>query len=140
MSVSLVRVDADGRPNVFVTLSGTEDVAPLAFAGRNVEETGHAPRPRIGEHLVLPPGKAGVVKVAVAVDQLHAGTPSSSSSRRGKSGCGCAMGAPPSPAAIAVSSLSAAAGMTGATAAVSLRTASTSVPSTAAIRSGSVLR
>ena len=49
-----------------------------------------------------------------------------------------AIGVPPSPASIRLNSLSADAGMIGAMARPSSRTAATSVPSTAAIRCGSV--
>src|SRR5688572_23416432 len=139
MRVRLVRVDPDRGPDVIVALGGTEDVAPFALAGRDVEEAGDTSRPCVGKHLVLPLGEARIIQVAVAVDQPHAAS-SSLSSRRGNKGCGCAIGCPPLPLSIRVRSLSADSGITGATASVSLRTAATKVPRTCAMRFGSVLR
>src|ERR671913_638259 len=142
MSISLVRMDPDCRPDVWVALRSAEHVAPLALARGYVQETGNAPRSGAGEHFLLTLDKAGIIQVAVAIDQPHfaASAGSSSSSSRGKRGCGCAMGCPPLPLSISVRSLSADSGITGATAWVSRRTATTSVPRTAAMRSGSVLR
>ena len=90
MGISLVRVYADGRPDVVVPLGGAEDIAPFVLPSGDVEEAGNPPRPGIGEDLLLPLGKPGVIEVTVAVDQPHfaATSSSSGSSRRGKSGCG----------------------------------------------------
>src|SRR5688500_2239915 len=138
MRVSLVRVDADARPHVVVALGGGEDLAPLRLPGGDVEETGDATGTGVVEHLRLALGEAGVIEMAVAVDQPHAA--SSSSSRRGKIGTGWAIGRPPLPLSISAFSCTAAAGVTGAIASLSWRTARARVPSTAAIRSGSLLR
>src|SRR6185369_877274 len=141
MVIRLMRVDSDGRPDVGIALGDRDDVSPLALAGRDVEKALDAPLPGAVEHFLLALGEAGVIEVAMAVDQPHfAASGCSSSSRRGNSGCGCAIGTPPSPASITAMSFSADAGITGRTASASLRTAATKVPSTAAIRSGSVLR
>ena len=45
------------------------------LAGRNVEKTGDSARPGVGQHLLLPLGKAGVIEVAMAIDQPHAASP-----------------------------------------------------------------
>src|SRR6187551_431653 len=140
MGICLMRVHADGRPDVLVSIRNGDDVIPFALTGRNVEESADAPRAGIGEHFVLPIRQALVIEVAVAIDQLHAASPSSSgSSRRGKTGTGWSR-PPLSPASTASMSFCADAGMTGRTDAASFRIAMTSVPSTSAIRWGSVLR
>src|SRR6185369_10177964 len=141
MGVGFVGMDSNAGPDVIVALGDANDVIPLALAGGDVEESGNASFPCIIKYFVLAFGEALVIEMAMAVDQPHAAASgSSSSSSRGKSGCGSAIGAPPAPASICVSSLSADRGMIGAIARANSRTATTSVPSTAAIRSGSVLR
>ncbi len=87
MGIRLVRVDADAGPDVGVTLGGRDDCAPLALAGLDVEEAGDAALPRVIKHFVLALDQALVIEVAVAVDQPHAAS-SSSSSSRGNSGVG----------------------------------------------------
>src|SRR5206468_5516379 len=111
-----------------------------ALAGRDIEEPRDAAIAGIFKHFILAFDQAFVIEVAVAVDQPHAAASSSSSSSRGNKGVGCGIGAPPSPASIRLSNLSADSGMIGAIPRVSSRTATTSVPSTAVMRSGSVLR
>src|SRR6185312_16118780 len=139
MRIGLVRMDSDARPDIRLALGDGDDVAPFALPRGDVEEAGNAALPGVLKHFGLALDQTFVIEVAVAVDQPHAAS-SSSSSSRGKSGVGCAIGVPPLPESISVRSLSADAGMIGAIACVSWRTATTSVPSTAAIRSGSVLR
>ena len=121
MRVGLVRMDSDGRPDVGVALGGADHVVPLALAGRDVEETVHAARARIGEHFVLTLGKTLVVEVAMAVDQPHAAASSSSGQLQPREqGVGCAIGAPPFPLSIATRSFSADSGITGAIVCVEL--------------------
>src|SRR5262245_54455652 len=139
MGISLMRMDADGGPDVGIALGHADNVIPFALPGRDVEKAGYAATAGTIEHLVLALGEPVVIEVAVAVDQPHAAS-SSSSSSLGNKGTGCAIAAPPAPLSINAINRSAEAGMTGATATASLRIATTSVPSTAAIRSGSVLR
>src|SRR6185503_13991840 len=105
----------------------------------DIEEPRDAAIASVLKYFCLPFDETFVIEMTMAVDQLQAAS-SSSSSRRGNKGVGWGMGAPPSPASIRVKSLSADSGMIGAIARVSSRTAATSVPSTAAMRSGSVLR
>src|SRR5688572_19216170 len=140
MGVGLVRMDANRRPDVGMGLGRGDDVIPLTLARRYVEEAGDAGGPGIGQHFVAALGQTLIIEVAMAVDQPHAASSSSASSSRGKIGCGWAIGAPPCPLSIRVSNLSADPGMIGATATVSMRMAATRVPSTSAIRCGSVLR
>src|SRR5690348_17270862 len=131
MGVRLMRMDADGGPDIRIAFGDTDDVIPFALARRDVEKALHAAASRCFEHFLLALGQALIVEVAVAIDQPHAaGSGSSSSSRRGKSGVGCSIGAPPSPPSIRPKSFSEEAGMIGCTAAASLRTATTNVPST----------
>src|SRR6185503_14827031 len=138
MGVGLVWVDPDARPDIVVALGRGEDLAPLLLPGGDVEEAPHPAGAGVVEHLRLALDQPGIVEVAVAVDQPHAAA--SSSSRRGKIGTGWAIGWPSFPPSISAVSFSAEAGVTGAIASASCRTAIASVPSTAAIRSGSLLR
>src|SRR6266404_1224146 len=99
MCVGFVGMDADARPDVALALRNRDDVAPLALAGRDVEETENAALAGICKHFGLAFDQAFVIEVTMAVDQPHAASSSSSgSSRRGNNGVGCAMGAPPAPA------------------------------------------
>src|SRR5688500_15702760 len=113
MGVGLERMDADRRPDVCIGCGSGDDVIPFALTRGNVEETGDAGGPFIGQHLVPALGQALVIEVAMVVDQPHAASSSSASSSRGKIGCGWAIGAPPCPLSIRVSNLFAEAGMTG---------------------------
>src|SRR4029079_19549733 len=89
MRVGLMRVHADARPDVGLTLGHRDDVVPLALAGGNVEETGDAAFAGILKHFGLAFYEAFVIEVAMAVDQPHAAASASSgSSSRGKSGVG----------------------------------------------------
>src|SRR6185369_7930786 len=106
MSVGLVRVNSYGRPDVGVSLGGRDDVTPLTLAGRNVEEALDAAFPRVFKHFILALDEPVVIEVAMAVDQPHAAS-SSSSSSLGNKGVGCAMGVPRSPLSIRAISLSA---------------------------------
>src|SRR5437868_7434521 len=140
MGIGLVGMDSDAGPNIRLALRDGNDIVPFALSGGDVEKPRDSAFAGIFKHFCLALDEALVIEVAVAVDQPHAASSSSGSSRRGKSGVGCGIGTPPSPASISDSSLSADSGMIGAIATVSSRTAATNVPSTAAIRSGSVLR
>src|SRR5690348_6240457 len=141
MRVGFVRVNADAGPHIGLALRHGDDIAPLALPRGDVEEAGDAALARVFKDFGLALDQSFVIEVTMAVDQPQAASSSSSgSSRRGNRGVGCGIGAPPSPASIKVRSLSAASGTIGAMARVSSRTAATSVPSTAAMRSGSVLR
>src|SRR6478752_177015 len=138
--VSFVGMDPHAGPNIRMAIGDTDNISPLALARRDIEEAVDAKLSCVLEHFFLPFDEAFVVQMAVAIDQLHAAASSSSSSRRGNSGVGCAIGAPPLPASMRVSNLSAEAGMIGAIAWASARMAATRVPSTSAMRAGSVFR
>ncbi len=90
--VRLVRVDAHGGPDIALTLSGGDDIAPFAFACRDIEEAGDASSAGVGQHLILAFDKALVIEVAMAVDQRGVGSHDAPSpagiSRRGKTGFG----------------------------------------------------
>src|SRR5262245_16332842 len=88
MGVRLVRVNADGCPDVGISLGSRDDVIPFALAGRDVEEALDTAFARIFKHFILALDQAFVIQVAMAVDQPHAGSSSSSSSRRGNKGVG----------------------------------------------------
>src|SRR6185295_13433202 len=130
--------------DVLIALGNGDDVAPLALPRGDVEETADAAVAGVFKHFALAFDQSFVVEVAVTVDQRHFAASwvasSSSSSSRGKSGTGCEIGAPPSPASMRFNSLPADSGMIGEIDSARCRSAVTSVPSTAAIRSGSVLR
>ena len=72
MRVGLVRVDPDARPHVGLALGDRDDRVPFLLAGRDVEEAGHAARPRRVEHLALALGEPVIDQVAMAIDQAHA--------------------------------------------------------------------
>ena len=74
--VRLVRMDADGGPDVGLALSGGDDVVPLALAGRDVEHGGDTRGAGARQHGLLLLGDAFVVEVAVAIDQGHISFPS----------------------------------------------------------------
>ena len=90
MGIGLVRMDADRCPDVGIAFGRAKHIIPFALPGGNVQEAGYAPRSGGGEHFLLTFGKAGVVQVAVAIDQPHfaASAGSASRSSRGNSGCG----------------------------------------------------
>src|SRR5436190_2148876 len=138
--IRLMWMNADTGPDVIISFGRTHHLAPFALTGRDVEEAGDAARPGAGQHFLLPLGQSGVIQVAMTVDQPHAAASSSPRSSRGKIGVGWPIGVPSLPLSISVISLSAEAGMTGHTASASMRTAMTNVPSTSAMRCGSVLR
>src|SRR5690349_8919845 len=90
MSVSLVRMDSHARPHIRLALGDGDDVTPLPLARRDVEEAGNATFPGFLKHFGLALDQALVIEVAMAVDQPHAASSSSSgSSSRGNSGVGC---------------------------------------------------
>src|SRR4051812_43548786 len=106
MRISFVRVHSDARPDVFVAFGDGDDVLPLALPRRDVEETADAAIAGILKHFGLTFDEPFVIEVAMAVDQPHAAS-SSSSSSLGKIGVGWGIVAPPLPASISVSSASA---------------------------------
>src|ERR1041384_4602284 len=89
MGVRFMRMDAHGRPDIGITIGHSDHAVPLALTGGDVQEAGNAALPRTVEDFGLAFDQAFVVEVAVAIDQPHAASSSSSgSSRRGKSGVG----------------------------------------------------
>ena len=88
--IGLVRVDADGRPDVRFALGGGQHLVPFALAGGDVEHRRDAARPGTGEHGGLLLDKTLVVQMAMAVGEHQA----SASSRRGKAPTGAGRAVP----------------------------------------------
>ena len=91
MLVCLVGMNADGRPDVRLALSGGEYRIPLAFARRDVEHCGDPTGTGAFEYRLLFFDQALVIEVAMAVGEHQA---TAGRSRRGKAGMGAAMRKP----------------------------------------------
>jgi len=83
MLVRLVRMDADRRPDVGLTLGDGDHFIPFALACRNAEHARHAARAGAFDHRCLVLDQPLIIEVAVAIDQHQAG-----STQRGKTPCG----------------------------------------------------
>ncbi len=93
MGIRLMRVNADRRPDIRLTLGSGDDRIPFAFARGDVEHRRHAPIPRPREHPGLIFDQALVIQMAMAVGE-HQASASTGISRRGKAGVGAASGVP----------------------------------------------
>src|SRR5438309_2571652 len=81
MGVRLVRMDADRRPDVILSLGDANDVIPLALPRRDVEHRPHPGRARPGEHTLLILDEALIVQMAMTVGE-HAVACRTASARR----------------------------------------------------------
>ena len=70
--ICFVRMDADGREHVRVRLGRGADGRPLALARRDVDHRPDTRRPRPREHARLILDEAGIVQMAMAVNE-HGG-------------------------------------------------------------------
>src|SRR3546814_766426 len=69
MLVRLMRMDADGRPDVWFAQRGVQHIVPLAFACGDVEHQSDAGATRPFEHILLILDQPLVIQVAMAVDE-----------------------------------------------------------------------
>jgi hypothetical protein len=83
MIVGLVRMDTDAGPDIVFPLGGGNNFPPLALACRNVEKPPDAGSARPCQHPLLVLCQTGIIQVAMRIDQHHASSCVSGSSRRG---------------------------------------------------------
>ena len=69
MFISFMRVNADTGPNTFVRVGNADHAVPLAFPAGNGEKAAHPGAAGAGQHTGHIFAQAGVVEVAMAVDQ-----------------------------------------------------------------------
>jgi hypothetical protein len=69
MRISLVRVDADARPDVGIGGGGSDDGVPFAFARGDVEHRPHPRYPCARDDAGLVLDQALIVQVAMAVGE-----------------------------------------------------------------------
>ena len=100
LPAGLVGMNADGAPDVVVCLGDGQDPWELADPGANGQHPAHPGRRGTPEHAVDILDKAGIVQVAVAIDQRHGQVapsaifPAASSTKRGKTPSGFGSGVP----------------------------------------------